>query len=194
MYLYLRSRARAGDLASASASSAQVESLIGVPGHPTKPFFFPFISRGNRPGELVPTFWRNRNIAGSWSPVSLARQPASAWLVSADAMAYTLPVDHAERALQSLLFGQRVSALALGAYFLRNDGFVVTGEAAADDVVLGLRRKFDYPSETDEEFDLLFSAKPPVDVEWFEAVDVVIRGDDDPDDGQADDEEGGANA
>lgn len=48
MYLYLRTQQRAGKLASASASSEDVLSLIRMPGNRAKPYYFPLIDRGKR--------------------------------------------------------------------------------------------------------------------------------------------------
>lgn len=170
MYLYLRKQQRAGVLAAASASSEQLLALITMPGHATKPYYFPLISRGKRTGELLPTFWRAKNIPGSWSPVSIRRQPAGSWL-AANENAYGMPPDHAELALTKMLYDKPVSALALGAYFLRNDGFVLSGEPTAADVISGFREKFDYPPDADDEFALLFSTDvPAVEFGWFEPV------------------------
>lgn len=171
MYLYLRVQQRAGRLAEASASSDELLALIRMPGNPAKPYYFPLIERGNRTGEPLPTFWRSPNIPGSWSPGSLGRQVPASWLTSGGG--YTLPDDHVDRAFRQMLYEQPISALALGAYFLRNDGFVLSGDPVALDVVAAFRLKFDYPVDADREFSLLFTAEPLVDVafDWFEPFD-----------------------
>lgn len=171
MYLYLRAQQRAGRLAAASASSEELLALIRMPGNPAKPYYFPLIDRGNRTGEPLPTFWRSPNIPGSWSPGSLGRQTAAGWLTSGGG--FTLPDDHVDRAFSQMLYEQPVSALALGAYFVRNDGVVLSGEPGASDLVAAFRAKFDYPADSDREFSLLFTAEPPTDVafDWFEPFD-----------------------
>lgn len=160
MYLYLRKENRAGRLSTAAASSGEVEALIRMPGHPTKPFYFPLIDRGVRAGSPLPTFWRAVNISGSWSPGSIYRQKGGGWM-GLSTGGYTLPDDHVERAFKDLLYEKPVSALALGCYFLRNDGFVLSGQPTADDVVEGFRARFDYPDDAEDEFARLFTTNVP---------------------------------
>lgn len=168
MYLYLRTQQRAGKLATASASSPELLSLIRMPGNRAKPYYFPLIDRGKRvPGKPLATFWRAENIPGSWSPGSIGRQMP--WLQAAS-RTYAWPANHTDLALAEMLKGKKVSALALGAYFLRNDGFVLSGEPAAEDVVAAFRARFDYPADTESEFAKLFTTDVPiVDFGWFEA-------------------------
>ncbi|WP_141714882.1 hypothetical protein [Micromonospora mirobrigensis] len=170
MYLYLRKQQRAGKLGEASASSDELLALIRMPGNPTKPYYFPLIDRGKRkPGELLPSFWRAENIPGSWSPGSIFRLKGGGWMGLSNG-GYTLPQDHIDRALRELLYETPVSALALGAYFLRNDGFIISGVPAPTDLIAGFRLKFDYPDDAEDEFATLFKANVPtgVDFEWFE--------------------------
>ncbi|MFD1827564.1 hypothetical protein [Mumia zhuanghuii] len=165
MYLYLRKQRRAGALAQASASSDELLDLINMPGHPTKPYYFPLIDRGKRTGKPLATFWRAANIPGSWSPTSIQR--GASWLTQD--RQYVVPDSHVELALQQMLYNKLVSALALGAYFLRNDGFILTAEPTAEDVISGFRAKFDYPPETETEFTSLFSTDvPKAGFAWFE--------------------------
>lgn len=127
MYLYLRGQHRRGKLAEASASSRELLAMIEMPGYAVKPYYFPLIDRGKRTGKPLPTFWRAENIPGSWSPGSIRRQQGGGWL-GANESAYAMPDSHAELALQQMLYNKPVSAQAMGAYFLRNDGFVLSGE------------------------------------------------------------------
>lgn len=176
MYLYLRKENRAGRLAEASATSDEVLSLIRMPGHPTKPYYFPLIDRGSRTGKPLPTFWRAKNIAGSWSPGSIRRQEHGGWLGLTPG-AYTMPNDHVARALSEMLFGAQVSALAMGGYFLRNDGFVLSGEPTPQDLIAAFRSKFDYPADAEDEFSPLFTTDVPsaIDFEWFESAPPAIE-------------------
>jgi hypothetical protein len=168
MYLYLRVQQRAGKLAEASATSEEVLALIEMPGNPTKPYYFPLIDRGKNRDKPLATFWRAPNIAGSWSPGSIRRLQGGGWLGASEST-YAMPENHADLAFEQMLFGKQVSALAMGAYFLRNDGLVLSGEPSAVDVIAAFRVKFDYPAAADEEFSRLFSADVPVvDFSWFE--------------------------
>lgn len=170
MYLYLRKQHRAGALAEASASSEELLALIDLPGNPTKPYYFPLIDRGKRAGKPLSTFWRAPNIPGSWSPGSIRRQQGGGWLGASES-AYAMPDDHVALAFQQMLYSKPVSVLALGAYFLRNDGFVLTDVPTAEDIISAFRTKFDYPLETDREFSQLFATDvPAADFDWFEPV------------------------
>ena len=170
MYLYLRAQDRAQSLDEASASSEDVLSLIRMPGNPTKPYYFPLIDRGVRTGNPLPSFWRNPNIPGSWSPGSIYRLKGGGWLGLASG-GYTLPDDHLHLALKQMLYDVPVSALAMGAYFLRNDGFILTGHPTAADLIAAFRSKFDYPPSSETEFATLFTTTTPQnpEFEWFEA-------------------------
>lgn len=169
MYLYLRVQQRAGRLTEASASSDELLALIDMPGNPTKPYYFPLIDRGKRTDTPLSTFWRATNIPGSWSPGSIRRQQGGGWLGASES-AYAMPDNHAELALAQMLYGKRVPGLAMGAYFLRNDGFVLSGEPAAADVIAAFRAKFDYPEDSEGEFLHLFTTDVPADegFSWFE--------------------------
>lgn len=169
MYLYLRAHSRAGTLAEASASSDEVLSLIRMPGNPTKPYYFPLIDRGVRTGTPLPSFWRAPNIPGSWSPGSIYRLKGGSWL-GLSTGGYAMPDDHVALAFDQLLYGVPVSALAMGAYFLRNDGLRLSGEPGPADVVAAFRAKFDYPADSEAEFDRLFTTEQPdgLSFAWFE--------------------------
>ncbi|NMN98469.1 hypothetical protein [Antrihabitans stalactiti] len=168
MYLYLRMQQRAGKLHDASAKSAELMKLIQMPGNPTKPYYFPMIDRGKRTGRPLPTFWRAENISGSWSPGSIRRQQGGGWL-GADESAYAWPDNHVELARTQMLYDKPVSALAMGAYFLRNDGFVLSGNPDPNDLIAAFRTKFAYPGGTENEFVTLFTTEVPTDIDfvWF---------------------------
>ncbi|WP_280428046.1 hypothetical protein [Nocardia brasiliensis] len=166
MYLYLRKHQRAGTIDTASASSDEVIALITMPGNPDKPYYFPLTERGAR--SAAPRFWRRPNIPGSWSPKSINRLKGGGWLGLPEG-GYVVPGDGLDRAFSELLFGEPVSALAMGAYFLRNDGFVLAGEPGPDDLIAAFRSKFDFPAEADHEFAKLFTTAPPRErFEWFD--------------------------
>lgn len=169
MYLYLRKKAGEGQLESASAASSELLALIAMEGNPEKPYYFPIIDRGRRDLGPLPTFWRAPNISGSWSAGSIRRQPAASWLAD-DSGNYVMPEDNAQLALDRLLYGTRVSSVALGAFFLRNDVIAIhDGSPAGIDVADAFRLKFGF-NEGDPDFDLLFStqATSPTPFHWFD--------------------------
>jgi len=144
-----------------------------LPGHPDKPFFYPFMDEGDRSsGEPLASFWRTKSAAGpgSWA-LSSIRSGAGLMLKDAAGTGYALGQNHADEALEKMLYGTRTSALAMGTFFLRNDGFVLSGEPRATDIIAGFRAKFDYPADTDDEFDRLFTTEVPDDGPvWFEQL------------------------
>ncbi|AWB87649.1 hypothetical protein C3E77_14250 [Mycetocola zhujimingii] len=78
-----------------------------------------------------------------------------------------MPADHAGQALEVLLYGRPVPAIAMGAYFLRNYGFNRTDSVpVAADIILGFRQWFRF--DDDDEFALLFElGEPAVAFQWF---------------------------
>lgn len=173
MYLYLRGKERLGELETASAASNELLSLIAMPGNPEKPYYFPMIDRGRRDVGPLPTFWRATNISGSWSAGSIRRQAAASWLAD-DNGHYAMPANNADLALKHLLYGERVSAVALGAFFLRDDAFQNNTEPGPGDLVEAFRAKFDFPQSTDDDFEKLFKSlvsivqEAPNPHPWFE--------------------------
>lgn len=170
-YLYLRKQQVEGTLADASSSSREVFDLLRMPGGPPgKPYYRPFRERGTRQGELLRSFWLGDNVAGSWSPRSLNRQVASRWLVDSSG-AYVVPRDHTARAKTEMLYGETVPAVAIGAYFLRNEGFIIDGEPSPNDIVSAFRVKFRYDESHDNEFTELFDGMTSsTEFRWFESA------------------------
>lgn len=170
MYLYLRLKSREGVLAEASAASDELLSMIEMPGNPEKPYYFPMIDRGRRDVGPLSTFWRATNISGSWSPGSIRRQVAANWLAD-DSGHYVMPPNNADLALENLLYGQPVSAAALGAFFLRDQVFVKDEEPTVEDLIDTFRGRFGFPSSEEADFVKLFDPVAPVLPDggpWFE--------------------------
>lgn len=170
MYLYLRLKARQSLLPEASAASDELLSLIKMPGNPEKPYYFPMIDRGRRDLGPLPTFWRATNISGSWSAGSIRRQVAANWLAD-DSGHYAMPPDNADLALKNLLYGVRVSAAAMGAFFLRDEVFAKDDEPTVDDLIDTFRGRFGFPPDEDANFLKLFDTSAPTlpnSESWFE--------------------------
>jgi len=163
MFLYLRLQSKNGSLAQATAED--LKPLLALPGAPGKPHYLPLIDRGDHSNGLLPTFWRAGNLAGMWSPRSLFRQVPARFM--SDNSGYVMPADYADQAFSKLLFNERISALALGAYLLRNYGFQIAGTPDPADIVAGFRDRFAF--DNPKEFDQLFTtAVPGVTFPWFE--------------------------
>lgn len=170
MYLYLRLKEREGQLSEASAASDELLSMIAMPGNPEKPYYFPMIDRGRRDVGPLPTFWRATNISGSWSAGSIRRQVAANWLAD-DSGHYAMPTDNADLALKNLLYGVRVSAAAMAAFFLRDQVFANDQEPTLDGLIDTFRARFGFPSSEEADFVKLFDATAPLlpdDGSWFE--------------------------
>jgi hypothetical protein len=160
-YLHLRQQAaRGGGLHHVRPEWTQLGHLLEVPGAPpTKPYLKPFKSTSREDRY----YWWNSNIPGSYAPSSLRPVPLKVVGVNADGT-YTLPPDHAERALEHLLFGTPLAATDVAAFLLRDHGFVATTEPTADDLVDVFRREFGLAD--DDEFATVYT----VDADDFEAV------------------------
>lgn len=171
-YLYLRRMNALGRLEEATATSPEIASLLTMPGGPeNRPFYRPLRERGNRPGKRLRSFWMQPNVSGSWSPASLRRITAARWLVN-DSDKYVLPDNHAALAREGLLFGDPVSSVAMGGYFLRNDGFILDGPGSAEDLNAAFRRKFLF-EDSEDEFSTLFDGTLPItDFAWFDEISV----------------------
>jgi hypothetical protein len=93
-----------------------------------------------------------------------------------------MPADHAQQAFDKLLFGERVPAAPMGAFFLRDDVFVKDSTPTPADLIDTFRGRFDYPASEDADFLKLFDPelhKLPAADSWFEpapseAVEVLL--------------------
>lgn len=145
----------------------EVKQLLRMPGGPpTKPHYRPF-SLQNVKDESK--YWFNKNLAGSYAPKSMRAN--SRFMLDATGEHYKLPNDHAHQALSKLLRDVRVPAWALAAFYLRNYGFVFTGDAESlgpEELVAAFRTE--WALDDGDDFGTLFSVDgpiPPVDI-WFE--------------------------
>jgi hypothetical protein len=172
MFLFLRMKAREGKLAEASPSSDELKSLIEIPGNPESPYYVPMLDRGARDAGPLPGFWRKRNLAGIWGAATLGRAASLNWLTDGTGQ-YAMPSDSADLALQNLLYGTRVSAPAMGAFFLRNQVFVKDTEPTVEDLIDTFRGRFGFPSADEADFVKLFDGTEPehsVAERWFESA------------------------
>lgn len=175
-YLWLRRQAVAqGQTVGIEPNWAGLTPYIEVADgpRPNKPFLRPFW-KGARNSQQE---WLNSNLAGSFAPRSFRGEHITP-VVSTDADGlYLLQEDHWHKALQHFLYNQRLSAVALGGYLLRNRGFVASDPPTASDLVVAFRNEFRYDIDHDHEFDLLYETDWIADAEpeWFEPLSIVDK-------------------
>lgn len=133
-------------------------------GPPNKPQYRPFASVDVRDESR---YWKGPNTAGSFAPSSI--RSTARFMLSAGGSQFELRENHAEAALEHLLYGERVPAWAVAAFILRNDGFVLDGPGGLEDLIDGFRDVFQFQMARDStEFDTLFTVDPPLGItEWF---------------------------
>lgn len=160
MYLYLRMEASKGKLGQASPSSEELRSLIEIPGNPESPYYAPMLDRGPRDAGPLPGFWRKKNLAGIWGAATLRRAASLSWLTNGSGQ-YAMPDDNADLALTNLLYGTRVSAAAIAAFFLRDQVFVKDREPTVDDLIDTFRGRFGFLPDEEADFVQLFDVRVP---------------------------------
>ncbi len=95
------------------------KQFFEVRDHPLgSPFIKPFT-------ELRPSarnLWLNENVAGSYAPSSLRTGKPFRAVVDLEGRRYSLPPDHASRALKHLLYGEQLSILDVAIFLYRDYG------------------------------------------------------------------------
>ncbi|HUY06251.1 MAG TPA: hypothetical protein VMU99_03195 [Acidimicrobiales bacterium] len=145
----------------------RLEKYLKVPGGPSnKPYFRPIWHQANKAGRS----WMNDNLAGSYQKSSLRPNQPLTRVVNVPATdGIDLPAEHWVLAREHLLYGDRLPALALAGYLLRNFGFYSSERPNATNLIGSFRDEFGYASRNDDEFDHLFSSDPvPGVTTWFE--------------------------
>lgn len=143
----------------------ELGDLLSVAGGPPgKPYYRPFWHGDvDDPGR----YWLNRNIAGSYAPSSVRAVPRQ--VVDIIDGEYSLKPNHAELAVEHLLYGEQVSAIALAAFFYRDYGFTAAPPGAPSPFDLPPVLRDDFRFGGDDDFALLFhDGIPQVDFSWFE--------------------------
>jgi len=117
--------------------------------------------------------WLNENVAGSYAPSSLRPDQPFRKVVTIDKKTYSLPANHAARALEYLLFSKPVEAADLAVVLYRDYGLL--SEAVTIEELVGIfTYEFGYANqpgaEPDENFQTLFSLQTAQnwDEDWLE--------------------------
>ena len=162
-YLYLRwLAAREGRVDGLEPSWAELGDWLRVEGGP-RPHLRPFWKGRRNAGQE----WLSENLAGSFAPSSLRSEPQRVIQIDAGGT-FSLREDHAELALEHLLLGTPMEAVALAAFLYRDYGFVSAAEPGWADLVAVFRQGFGYDEDHAAEFDTLYEVTWAGDGPWFE--------------------------
>lgn len=117
--------------------------------------------------------WLNENVAGSYAPSSLRSNQPFRQVVNIENRTYSLPADHAVRALEHLLYSKPVQAADLAVVLYRDYGLL--GEAVTIEELIGIfAYEFGYANQPDstpdENFQTLFGLQSAQNWEkdWLE--------------------------
>ena len=159
-YLHLRQQAGlSGSLQDIRPVWAELGKVLEVP---EASHGKPYVSRSTPDVHARAYQWAGTNIAGSFGPASLRPGQIALDVVSITPdKTYLLYEDHAHRALEHLLFGQRMSAAALAMFVLRDFGIVSSEMPQLADFVLLFRERYGITDQV--EFDTLYSTQGPIE-------------------------------
>ena len=87
------------------------------------PLGTPFIKAFTEQKPSTRNLWLNRNVAGSYAPSSLRPDQPFRKVVDISDRKYSLPPDHARRALKHLAYGKQIHAVDLAVVLYRDFGF-----------------------------------------------------------------------
>ena len=169
-YLHLRqvaARSETGNLSGLQPVWTEVSDILRVPDAPSdRPHLRPFWATANSSAN---TYWLNQNLAGSYAPSSLRAASLAVVGVHAD-KSFSLPEDHADKVLVHLLFGERMPAVPLAAFLLRDYGFINPTKPTTGDLVTLFREQ--YGIADDNEFETIYNPNslPGLPGPWFQSV------------------------
>ena len=151
------------------------------------PFFKQFFFVGNHPlgtpyikpfteqKASTKNLWLNENVAGSYAPSSLRAGQPFRQVVNIQERTYSLPPDHARRALEHLLYSTKVQAADLAVVLYRDFG-LLGDYLTIEDVIDIFMYEFGYTSnpggKPNEDFWTLFSheATKAWEKDWLETT------------------------
>jgi hypothetical protein len=173
-YLYLQQRAsQLGRLEDLRPDFLKFfKQFFEVGNHPLgAPYIKPFTEQNASAQNL----WLNENVAGSYAPSSLRAGQPFRQVVNIEGRKYSLPPDHARRALKHLLYSTPVQVADLAVFLYRDFGLI--GDAVTiGDLIDVFTYEFGYAneqgSEPDEKFRILYSLQTAKNWEedWLEAA------------------------
>jgi hypothetical protein len=172
-YLYLQQRAaQLGRLDDLRPDFLQFyKQFFEVANHPLGS---PYIKIFTEQKASERNLWLNDNVAGSYAPSSLRPNQPFRKVVDIKGREYSLPHDHAARALEHLLYGKPVQVADLVVVLYRNYGFLKEA-FTIQDLISVFAYEFGYADQPvavpNENFNLLFSYQKAAhfDDDWLEA-------------------------
>lgn len=173
-YLYLQQRAtqlgRLEDLQPEFLPFFKQFFLVG--NHPLgTPYIKPFTEQKASAKNL----WLNVNVAGSYAPSSLRVGQPFRQVVNIHDKKYSLPLDHAQRAFEYLLYSMPVQVADLAVLLYRDFG-LIGDSLTIEDVIDIFAYEFGYSNEPGDEkdnnFQTLYSLETVTSWEkdWLEAI------------------------
>ena len=147
------------------------QEFFSVKDHPLgAPYIKPFIEQKSSSKNL----WLNGNVAGSYAPSSLRPGQPFRKVVNIEKKEYSLPTDHASKALQHLLFSNRIPVADLAIFLYRDFGFI--GKIfTVRHLINVFAYEFGYSEKpdsiTNSDFDCLYDLHydAALDVDWLES-------------------------
>jgi hypothetical protein len=150
-------------------STEAIESFLRVKGaSPTRPFLRPFWDKARNKHQE----WLNENGAGSWAPSSVRIDQPMHKVVEPEDGLFNLRDEHAARALESLLYGERLPALAVAAFLLR-DRAIRAEEPVPEALIAAFAKEFGYTNKDLAEFETIYDTNwrgEDVDQPWLEVL------------------------
>jgi hypothetical protein len=171
-YLYLQYRAtqlkRLNDLQPAFLPFFKQFFLVA-----NHPLGTPYIKVFTEQKASKKNLWLNENVAGSYAPSSLRPDQPFRKVVDIEGKTYSLPIDHAARALKYLLYSKPVQAADLAVVLYRDYG-LLDGTVTINSLVDIFAYEFGYTVESgatpNDNFNILFSMQSANDWvgDWLE--------------------------
>jgi hypothetical protein len=148
------------------------EEFFKVANHPLgAPYIKPFTEKPASTKNL----WLNENVAGSYAPSSLRPGQPFRRVVNIEGKKYSLPPDHAQRALKHLLNSTPVQAADLAVVLYRDFG-LLGNSVTVEDLINIFAYEFGYAdgpgAKPDENFRTLYSLKTAQNwgEDWLQAA------------------------
>jgi hypothetical protein len=172
-YMDLRRAAAVQDsLDDIEPSWVQLQTELRVCEAPSnRPYLRPFWNQARNKHQE----WLNENGAGSWAPSSIRAGQPPFYVVEPHDGRFRLREGHAQLALEYLLYSERIPALAIAAFMLR-DRALRSGEPTPESLISAFGREFGYKNDQIDEFETLYDPEwrgSDISSPWLEPVETA---------------------